>query len=128
MNKPTHYLVIRSPYAEAILTGVKSIEFRSWSERLEGKTVAVAVAKSRTDPDLVESQIEYWDAGRDKAKLFRALVKRKPQAKIIGSIEFGKSAEFPEHYLEKGVEIKSFELWEEKDWVPSAGGLGLRPL
>ena len=38
---PTHYLVVKSPYAQALILGLKPVEYRTWSKTLVGKTIAI---------------------------------------------------------------------------------------
>lgn len=112
---PTHFLVIRSPHAQQILCGKKKREYRAFHicKMLAGKTVALAVAKSPKSPE---------------------------GGKIIGHVTFGTACQNPIKGSWEGhpidlpdcgepfVRVASFELWPESEWLPSPGGLGLRPL
>ena len=50
-GKPSHYFVIRSPYAQLVLTGVKTFEWRINAKMFANKRLAVAVSKSRAYED-----------------------------------------------------------------------------
>lgn len=100
MQKPSHYIVIKSPFAQQILDGSKGYEYRpeASARAMGGKTLAIAVSKAPASPE----------AGM-----------------IIGQATFGNPVRL------KGtmaLSIKEYELWPEDKWLPSPGGLGVRPL
>jgi len=130
MLKPTHYLVVRSPYAEALVTGVKTAEFRSWAHRLAGKCVAIAVAKAKPDPREWRSQCHTWEATPTEFEALRGLTEHNPPlGRIIGAVQFGDAGEcdWP-HPGELCALVEHAELWDRAKWLDSPGGLGLRPL
>jgi hypothetical protein len=100
MAMPTHYLVIKSPYAQQILEGVKKHEYRpAGSARAIGnKTLALAVSKNPVTPE---------------------------SGKIIGQATFGNPRIKGEVMA---IPVMSYELWPEDKWLDSPGGLGVRPL
>ena len=127
MHKPSHYLVVRSPYAEALVLGIKSFEWRSWGDTLAGKTVGIAVARALSKLCDFEEQADFWNATKkEKSDLIDLF--GQCSGKIIGQVTFGKSffSEWPKHGF--GVESTKAILWDKKDWLESPGGLGLRPI
>ena len=60
-GKPSHYFVIRSPYAQLVLTGVKTFEWRTNAKMFANKRLAVAVSKSRTHEDDLQNDIAKWE-------------------------------------------------------------------
>lgn len=97
---PSHYVVIRSPFAQQILSGGKDVEYRpeASAKTMQNKTLAIAVSLSPRTPE---------------------------SGKIIGQVTFGKMCG---RGPTKKLPVLSYELWPEEDWVSSPGGLGLRPM
>lgn len=97
---PSHYVVIRSPFAQQILSGDKDVEYRpeASAKAMQNKTLAIAVSQSPRTPE----------SGR-----------------IIGQVTFGKMCG---RGGTKKLPVLSYELWPEEDWVSSPGGQGLRPM
>ena len=128
MPKPTHYLVVRSPYAEALCLGIKSAEFRSWAQTLAGKRVAIAVAKAPTPPGAIAEELALWEAARHERDLMHKTNSQAPHGKIIGEVQFGEAGvcDFP-YPGELCALAKSCKLWPREEWLESKGGLGLRP-
>lgn len=60
-GKPSHYFVIRSPYAQLVLTGVKTFEWRTNAKMFANKRLAVAVSKSRAHEDDLQNDIATYD-------------------------------------------------------------------
>ena len=129
MPKPTHYLVVRSPYAEALCLGIKSAEFRSWAHRLAGKRVAIAVAKAPTPPGSIAEELGLWEADQRERTALHWLEYQSPHGKIIGEVQFGAAGgcDFP-YPGRLCVLVESAKLWPREEWMESKGGLGLRPL
>ena len=129
MPKPTHYLVVRSPYAEALCLGIKSAEFRSWAHRLAGKHVAIAVAKAPTPPGSIAEELDLWEADQHERDSLHKTNRMAPHGKIIGEVQFGAAGECDFPYPgELCVLVESAKLWPREEWMESKGGLGLRPL
>jgi hypothetical protein len=143
-DKPSHYFVIRSPYAQLILTGVKTFEWRTNATMFANKRLAVAVSKSRAHEDDLQDDIARWEKRWNKflkkvtaedhedalTKLKRNRVKAEKLFKktngcgmIIGEILTGDVATY-DGFL--GVSVQKFKLWPESDWIESPGGLGVR--
>jgi len=59
--KPTHYFVVRSPFAQAIICGQKAFEFRSQPKMFENKTLALAVARNIPNPEEIKFEILGWE-------------------------------------------------------------------
>ena len=143
-DKPLQYFVVRSPFAQLLLTGVKLFEFRTNAKTFANKRLAVAVSKSTGSEDQLEADITY------RGKKFEKSIKHKSPAEqadarldfeksckkarnlfaktnangmIIGEVLTGDAGEFDGDF---GVDILEFKLWPESDWVASPGGLGLR--
>lgn len=129
MIRATHYLVVKSPYAEALCLGYKSAEFRSWADRLSGKTVAIAVAKAPTRDADIAREVEDWGYSGEEEATLRALCAEGLQGKIIGQVAFGEHGECTWPYPgEPMVHVEDSELWEPCMRLDSPGGLGLRPI
>ena len=60
-GKPSHYFVIRSPYVQLVLTGVKTFEWRTNAKMFANKRLAVAVSKSRAHEDDLQNDIAKWE-------------------------------------------------------------------
>ena len=60
-GKPSHYFVIRSPYAQLVLTGVKTFEWRTNAKMFANKRLAVAVSKSYAHEDDLQNDIAKWE-------------------------------------------------------------------
>ena len=143
-DKPLQYFVVRSPFVELLLTGVKTFEFRTNAKTFANKRLALAVSKTAgTETDL-ESQILYWEKQLNKSikkkpasdqeaarnefegackKARKLFAKTNGSGKIIGEVLTGDMDVFDGEY---GVHIIEFKLWPESEWVNSPGGLGLR--
>ena len=143
-DKPLQYFVVRSPFAQLIVTGVKTFEFRTNAKTFANKRLAVAISQyTATDNDL-EAQFGYWqkqltksikkqsvseqDAAQEafqkacrKAKTLFG--KTNGSGMIIGEVETGDATEFDGDF---GVHILNFKLWPESEWLKSPGGLGIR--
>lgn len=127
--KPTHYLVVRSPYAEALCLGIKSAEFRSWAHRLAGKRVAIAVAKSPTPQGAIAEELDLWEAEQHERTALHSLASKATHGRVIGEVTFGEAGESEWPYPgEPCVLVNDAKLWTEAEWLESKGGLGLRPL
>lgn len=142
-DKPLQYFVVRSPFAELLLTGVKTFEFRTNAKTFANKRLAIAVSKSAGSEDALESQIAYWEkqlgkslkkksaSEQDDAKAeftracekARKLFAKDPTGKIIGEVLTGDEDVFDGDY---GVHILEFKLWPQSEWLNSPGGLGIR--
>lgn len=143
-DKPLQYFVVRSPFVELLLTGVKTFEFRTNAKTFANKRLALAVSKTAgTETDL-ESQIIYWEKQLNKSikkkpasdqeaarnefegackKARKLFAKTNGSGKIIGEVLTGDMDVFDGEY---GVHIIEFKLWPESEWLNSPGGLGLR--
>ena len=129
MSKPSHYLVVRSPYAEALCLGIKSAEFRSWAHNLAGKRVAIAVAKAPTPKGSIEEELDIWEATPEECAALHKTNRMAPHGKVIGEVQFGEAGECDFPYPgELCVLAASAKLWPRQEWIESKGGLGLRPL
>ena len=142
-DKPLQYFVVRSPFAELLLTGVKTFEFRTNAKTFANKRLAIAVSKSAGSKDTLESQIAYWEKQLGKSlkkksaseqaeakaefasacEKARKLFAKDPTGKIIGEVLTGDEDVFDGDY---GVHILEFKLWPQSEWLNSPGGLGLR--
>ena len=132
-GKPSHYFVIRSPYAQLVLTGVKTY-----------KRLAVAVSKSRAHEDDLQNDIAKWEkrwskflkkvTAKDRETALTKLKRNRTKAEklfdktngcgmIIGEIVTGDVAT-NDGLL--GVPVLEFKLWPESEWIKSPGGLGVR--
>lgn len=60
-GKPSHYFVIRSPYVQLVLTGVKTFEWRTNAKMFANKRLAVAVSKSCAHEDDLQNDIAKWE-------------------------------------------------------------------
>ena len=143
-DKPLQYFVVRSPFVELLLTGVKTFEFRTNAKTFANKRLALAVSKTAgTETDL-ESQILYWEKQLNKSikkksaseqeaarnefegackKARKLFAKTNGSGKIIGEVLTGDMDVFDGEY---GVHIIEFKLWPESEWLYSPGGLGIR--
>jgi len=143
-DKPLQYFVVRSPFAQLIVTGVKTFEYRTNAKTFANKRLAVAISQyTATDNDL-EAQFGYWqkqltksikklsaseqdaaqDAFQKACRKAKALFgKTNGSGMIIGEVETGDATEFDGDF---GVHILSFKLWPESEWIKSPGGLGIR--
>lgn len=139
-DKPTHFFVVRSPYAQLILCGVKTIEFRSNATTFANKRLAIATPKEAGSAAELEEESACWtlndendaptqeeindfELRKKKAKIL--FYKTNGKALIIGEIRTGNVIEVNG---ETGVEILSYTLWNQKDWIDSPGGLGLHTM
>ncbi len=143
-DKPLQYFVIRSPYAQLILTGVKTFEFRTNAKVFANRRLAVSVSKTPGTEMLLKQEFTYWEKQLNKslrnksqeekdealAQFKKACVKAEKlfektngNGMIIGEVETGDATEFAD---DSGVHILSFKLWPETDWITSPGGLGVR--
>ena len=143
-DKPLQYFVVRSPFVELLLTGVKTFEFRTNAKTFANKRLALAVSKSAGSETDLESQIVYWEKQLNKVikkkpsseqetahnefdaackKARKLFAKTNGSGKIIGEVLTGDMDVFDGEY---GVHIIEFKLWPEPEWLNSPGGLGLR--
>lgn len=143
-DKPLQYFVVRSPFVELLLTGVKTFEFRTNAKTFANKRLALAVSKSAGSEGDLESQIVYWEKQLNKAikkkpaseqdaarkefeaasnKARKLFAKTNGSGKIIGEVLTGDMDVFDGEY---GVHIIEFKLWPESEWLNSPGGLGIR--
>ncbi|MBP5440123.1 MAG: DEAD/DEAH box helicase [Fibrobacter sp.] len=143
-DKPLQYFVIRSPYAQLLLTGVKTFEFRSNAKIFANKRLAISVSKTPGAEMMLEQEFKYWEKQLNKslkkssdderetalATFQKACVKAKKlfektngNGMIIGEVETGDASDFDSGF---GVPILSFKLWSESEWINSPGGLGVR--
>lgn len=143
-DKPLQYFVIRSPYAQLLLTGVKTFEFRSNAKIFANKRLAISVSKTPGAEMMLEQEFKYWEKQLNKslkkssdderetalATFQKACVKAKKlfektngNGMIIGEVETGDASDFDGNF---GVPILSFKLWSESEWIKSPGGLGVR--
>ena len=65
-DKPIQYFVVRSPFAQLLLTGVKLFEFRSNAKLFANKRLAIAVSKSVGTDAQLESEFAYWKKKHEK--------------------------------------------------------------
>ena len=143
-DKPLQYFVVRSPFAQLIVTGVKKFEFRTNAKTFANKRLAVAISQyNATDSDL-EKEFEYRQKQLTKSikkqsaseqesaqetfqkacRKAKALFgKTNGSGMIIGEVETGDAMEFDGDF---GVHILNFKLWPESEWMKSPGGLGIR--
>ena len=143
-DKPLQYFVVRSPFIELLLTGVKTFEFRTNAKTFANKRLALAVSKSAGSESDLESQIAYWEKQLNKAikkkpaseqetarkefeaacnKARKLFAKTNGSGKIIGEVLTGDMDVFDGDY---GVHVIEFKLWPESEWLNSPGGLGIR--
>lgn len=143
-GKPSHYFVIRSPYAQLVLTGVKTFEWRTNAKMFANKRLAVAISKSCAHENDLQNDIARWEKRWNKflkkvtakdretalAKLKRNCAKAEKLfgktngcGMIIGEIVTGDVATY-DGLL--GVPVLEFKLWLESEWIKSPGGLGVR--
>ena len=143
-DKPSHYFVIRSPYAQLVLSGIKTFEWRTNANVFANKRLAVAVAKSRAYEDDLQVDIARWEKRWNKflkkvtaedreaalaklktnrAKAEKLFDKTNGCGMIIGEIVTGDVAT-NDGLL--GVPVLDFKLWPETEWIKSPGGLGVR--
>lgn len=99
-EQPTHYVVIKSPFAQQILAGTKRAEYRpeGSAKAIGNKTLAIAVSKVPVTPE---------------------------SGMIIGQATFGKPVT---RSTCMSIPVKDYELWPREKWIKSPGGLGVRPL
>ena len=94
-GKPSHYFVIRSPYAQLVLTGVKTFEWRTNAKMFANKRLAVAVSKSRVHKDDLQNDIAKWEklwskflkkaTAKDRETALEKLKKKRAKAeKLLG--------------------------------------------
>jgi len=143
---PSHYFVVKSPFAQLLLTGVKAEEYRSMPRQFANKRLAVAVARSRCTDDDFEAEASAWrewwdkpqegetrkahkelmdDIDEDIAAARELFHETNGCGLIIGEIETEDEFSFPGC---SGVGVKSWKLWERSEWIPSPGGLGVRKM
>ena len=143
-DKPSHYFVIRSPYAQLVLTGVKTFEWRTNAAMFANKRLAVAVSKSCAHEDDLQDDIVRWEKRwrkflkrvtmedretalaklkRNRTKAEKLFDKTNGCGLIIGEIVTGDVATY-EGLL--GIPVLEFRLWPESEWIESPGGLGVR--
>ena len=143
-DKPSHYFVIRSPYAQLVLSGIKTFEWRTNANVFANKRLAVAVAKSRAYEDDLQVDIARWEKRwnkflkkvtaedretalaklkRNRAKAEKLFDKTNGCGMIIGEIVTGDVCEY-EGAL--ALPVLKFKLWPESEWIESPGGLGVR--
>ena len=143
-DKPLQYFVIRSPYAQLILTGVKTFEFRTNAKMFANKRLAISVSKTPGAEMMLQQELAYWEKQLNKSMRYKSqeekdealaqfkkacskaeklFEKTNGNAMIIGEVETGDEAEFAGDF---GVPILSFKLWPESEWIASPGGLGVR--
>jgi len=124
MELAKNYLVVHSPHAELLVLGYKNVEWRSWSQGLSGKTVAVAVSKKIPSQKHIEEVLDFWELTKSERTEFGKLFAQKSNGKIIGQVKFG------EHSLDENgfdcVPVEEFSIWSQ--FLPSPGGLGLRKI
>lgn len=125
MQKPSHFLVVRSPFAEALVLGIKSFEWRSWGDKLRGKTVAIAVARSKCPAGAIQDEIDIWEPSKAQIKKLENLADGRALGKIIGQVTFGDCLE---QDGEKAVFVEKHLLYRKENWLFSPGGLGLHPI
>lgn len=143
-SKPSHYFVIRSPYAQLLLAGVKTFEWRTNANVFANKRLAISVSKSFAKEEDLQEDIEDWwkkfkrtlrditgakreaafvEFRKNCAKAIRLFDKTNGCGMIIGEIVTGYATDFAGDY---GVPILKFKLWPESEWIESPGGLGVR--
>ena len=144
LEKAQRYFVVRSPFAELIVCGVKKFEFRSNAKTFANKRLAVAVSKALGTEKELRREIGYW-----KNRLEKKLVAKSPEEREAAFDEFRKACEKAKELFSKtngsgmivgevktgdagildgesGVRILEYGLWPESEWVKSPGGLGVR--
>lgn len=144
LEKAQRYFVVRSPFAELIVCGVKKFEFRSNAKTFANKRLAVAVSKALGTEKELRREIGYW-----KSRLEKKLVAKSPEEREAAFDEFRKACEKAKELFSKtngsgmivgevktgdagildgesGVRILEYGLWPESEWVKSPGGLGVR--
>lgn len=143
-SKSQQYFVIRSPFAELVVTGVKTFEFRTNAKTFANKRLAIAVAQSMGTETQLKSELAYWEKQLQKSlkkktdsekaealeefqknckKAERLFSKGNTNGMIIGEVLTGDAVEFDGDF---GVHILEYKLWPENEWVKSPGGLGVR--
>ena len=65
-DKPLQYFVIRSPYAQLILTGVKTFEFRTNAKMFANKRLAISVSKTPGAEMMLQQELAYWEKQLNK--------------------------------------------------------------
>ena len=129
--KPTHYFVVRSPFAQAIICGQKAFEFRSQPKMFENKTLALAVARNTATEEEIDFEIAGWKMDEKQKNEYKNLISDKSMAgMIVGQVEFGESENFSDEKdnPDFGIFIESFILWPRSEWIISPGGLGIRKI
>ncbi len=145
-SKPSHYFVVRSPYAQLLLTDVKTFEWRTNANVFANKRLAISVSKSLAKEEYLQEDIAYWwkrfrrtlrnmtGSKRDAAfadfrnicaKAGRLFDRSNGCGMIIGEIVTGNATDYDGDY---GIPVLKFKLWPESEWIKSPGGLGVRPL
>ena len=143
-DKPLQYFVVRSPFAQLLVTGVKTFEFRTNAKIFANKRLAIAVSKFDGSEEDFDKQIAYWEKQLSKSfkkkpaaeqdfaraeferacdKARKLIAKTNGSGKIIGEVLTGDMDVFDGEY---GIHILEFKLWQESEWLDSPGGLGIR--
>ena len=143
-DKPLQYFVVRSPFAQLLVSGVKTFEFRTNAKTFANKRLAIAVSKFDGSEEDFDKQIAYWEKQLNKSlkkksaaeqdfaraeyeqacsKARKLFAKTNGNGKIIGEVLTGDMDVFDGEY---GVHILEFKLWQESEWLDSPGGLGIR--
>ena len=65
-DRPLQYFVIRSPYAQLLLTGVKTFEFRSNAKIFANKRLSISVSKTPGAEMMFEQEFKYWEKQQNK--------------------------------------------------------------
>lgn len=130
MIKPTHYIVVRAPYAQNLMLGYKTFEYRTNPAPFANKRIAVAVAKNKISDSEIENESVFWELDEsEKAALKKLCARTGGGGIIIGEITTGEISECTTPGMEGvGVPVISAKLWPESEWIRSPGGLGCRKM
>ena len=143
-DKPLRYFVVRSPYVQLVLAGVKTFEWRTNANVFANKRLAVSVSKGAACEEDLHDDIAYWEKRlklslrrktneergaamaiflKKRAKAERLFKKTNGNGMIIGEITTGDVCNYDGA---SAVPILRFKLWPESKWMKSPGGLGVR--
>lgn len=128
MQKPSHYFVVQSPFAQNLLCGFKTFEYRTNPEQFANKRIAVAVARNKFSQDDIDKESSFWELDDEEKKVLNNLCgQTRGGGIIIGEIKTGEASECTTEGMQGlGVPVLSSMLWPRSEWIASPGGLGCR--